>query len=88
MRRKLGERVTNVVMMGMGEPLLNYDAVVRALYLMRQTEGVGLGGRRITVSTAGVRSGDSQTRSRGTQRRAGDIAQCDNRRRSGRAHAH
>lgn len=48
-----GERVTNVVMMGMGEPLLNYDAVVRALYLMRQTEGVGLGGRRITVSTAG-----------------------------------
>ena len=38
-----GERVTNVVM-GMGEPLLNYDAVVRALYLMRQTEGVGLGG--------------------------------------------
>ena len=51
--QKRGERVTNVVMMGMGEPLLNYDAVVRALYLMRQSGGVGLGGRRITVSTAG-----------------------------------
>ncbi len=48
-----GERVTNVVMMGMGEPLLNYDAVVQALRLMRQEEGIGLGGRRITVSTAG-----------------------------------
>jgi 23S rRNA (adenine2503-C2)-methyltransferase len=40
-------------MMGMGEPLLNYDAVVQALRLMRQEEGIGLGGRRITVSTAG-----------------------------------
>ena len=51
--RERGERVTNVVMMGMGEPLLNYDQVVRALRLMRLQEGVGLGGRKITVSTAG-----------------------------------
>ncbi len=51
--RGRGERVTNVVMMGMGEPLLNYDPVVRALKLMRLEQGVGLGGRRITVSTAG-----------------------------------
>ena len=48
-----GEKVTNVVMMGMGEPLLNYAAVVRALKLMRLKEGIGLGGRKVTVSTAG-----------------------------------
>lgn len=48
-----GEKVTNVVMMGMGEPLLNYAAVVRALKLMRLKGGIGLGGRKVTVSTAG-----------------------------------
>jgi len=51
--RDRGERVTNVVMMGMGEPLLNYEAVSRALKLMRLEAGLALGGRRITVSTAG-----------------------------------
>lgn len=55
--RQRGERVTNVVMMGMGEPLLNYDQVVRALKLMRLQEGLGLGGRKITVSTAGYLPG-------------------------------
>ena len=48
-----GERVTNVVMMGMGEPLLNYDQVVQAVRLMRLEMGPGIGGRRITISTAG-----------------------------------
>lgn len=47
------ERITNVVMMGMGEPLLNFDPVVRALHLMRLQEGAAIGGRKITVSTAG-----------------------------------
>ncbi len=51
--RARDERITNVVLMGMGEPLLNYDAVVRALQLMRLETGLALGGRRITVSTAG-----------------------------------
>ena len=51
--RERGEKVTNVVMMGMGEPLLNYSAVARALKLMRLKEGIGLGGRKVTVSTAG-----------------------------------
>jgi 23S rRNA (adenine2503-C2)-methyltransferase len=55
--RERGERVTNVVMMGMGEPLLNYEQVVRALKLMRLEEGLGLGGRKITVSTAGYLPG-------------------------------
>jgi len=49
-----GGRVTNVVMMGMGEPLLNYDQVIPALHLMRLEKGAAIGGRRITVSTAGL----------------------------------
>ena len=48
-----GRRVTNVVMMGMGEPLLNYDALVKSLRIMRQVKGLGIGGRKTTVSTAG-----------------------------------
>ena len=46
--------VTNVVMMGMGEPLLNYDNVVRAMGIMLDDYGYGLSKRRITLSTAGV----------------------------------
>ena len=50
-----GERViTNVVMMGMGEPLLNYDALVPALSLMLDDNAYGLSRRRVTVSTSGV----------------------------------
>jgi 23S rRNA (adenine2503-C2)-methyltransferase len=50
-RRTTGRRITNVVCMGMGEPLQNYDAVMRAADLL--TAGVGIAARRITVSTAG-----------------------------------
>lgn len=46
--------VTNVVMMGMGEPLLNFDNVIPALNLMLDDFGYGLSKRRVTVSTAGV----------------------------------
>lgn len=46
--------VTNVVLMGMGEPLLNFDNVVRAMDLMLDDFGFGLSKRRITLSTAGV----------------------------------
>ena len=50
-----GERViSNVVMMGMGEPLLNYDALVPALQLMLDDNAYGLSRRRVTVSTSGV----------------------------------
>lgn len=49
-----GERVTNVVFMGMGEPLHNYQNVVRALDILLHADGGGLGLRRITVSTAGL----------------------------------
>lgn len=46
--------VTNVVMMGMGEPLLNYDPLVTALRLMLDDNAYGLSRRRVTVSTSGV----------------------------------
>ena len=47
-------KLTNVVMMGMGEPLLNFDNVVRAMSLMRDDNGFGLANKRVTLSTAGL----------------------------------
>ncbi len=49
-----GERITNVVFMGMGEPLANYDHVVAAIEILTAPWGFGLSGRRITVSTVGL----------------------------------
>ena len=46
--------VTNVVMMGMGEPLYNFDAVRDALAIVSDNEGIGISRRRITLSTSGV----------------------------------
>ncbi len=57
LRKRLGtnERViSNVVMMGMGEPLQNYNALVPALKVMLDDHGYGLSRRRVTVSTSGV----------------------------------
>ena len=45
---------TNVVFMGMGEPLLNWDAVDAALTILNHPEGLGIGARHITVSTVGI----------------------------------
>lgn len=47
------ERKPNIVYMGMGEPFQNYDAVVRSIRLLMHEEGLNIGARRITVSTAG-----------------------------------
>jgi 23S rRNA (adenine2503-C2)-methyltransferase len=49
-----GERLRNIVLMGMGEPLANYDAVARALVLMTHPEGLNLSRRRVTLSTSGL----------------------------------
>jgi len=49
-----GERLSNVVYMGMGEPLANYDATARSLRLLTHPDGVALSARRITVSTSGL----------------------------------
>ncbi|MEM7609231.1 MAG: 23S rRNA (adenine(2503)-C(2))-methyltransferase RlmN [Myxococcota bacterium] len=48
------EFLRNVVLMGMGEPLHNYDAIARALVLMTHPDGLGLSTRRVTLSTSGL----------------------------------
>ena len=48
------QKITNVVMMGMGEPLLNYDNLIPALELMMDDHAYGLSKRRVTVSTSGI----------------------------------
>src|SRR5262249_54392319 len=45
---------TNIVLMGMGEPLLNYDAVIKTVRLMADEKGLAILPRRVTLSTAGV----------------------------------
>ena len=51
---KEGRMLSNIVMMGMGEPLYNYDEVKKALLIIMDGEGLALSRRRITLSTAGV----------------------------------
>jgi len=50
-------RLAGVVLMGMGEPLHNYDAVARALRLLSHKEGIGMSLRRVTLSTSGLVDG-------------------------------
>lgn len=52
--REENAHVSNVVFMGMGEPMLNFDAVWKAILNLHDREGLSLGARRFTVSTAGV----------------------------------
>ena len=52
--RGFGERVTNVVLMGMGEPFLNYEAVMSAIERLNHPKGFNLGARRFTISTVGI----------------------------------
>lgn len=51
---KTGERVANVVIMGIGEPLANYDNLIRAIHLINHCDGVAIGIRHIAVSTVGI----------------------------------
>ena len=46
--------ISNIVMMGMGEPLFNYENVAKALHIIMHGEGIAIGKRRITLSTSGV----------------------------------
>lgn len=52
--QRYGRPITNIVYMGMGEPLLNYDNVLRSIEVLTHPEGLGLSPRRITVSTVGL----------------------------------
>ncbi len=49
-----GEQLTNVVLMGMGEPFLNYDNVMSAIQRLHDPDGFNMGQRRFTISTAGI----------------------------------
>ncbi len=53
-KRLSGSPITNVVVMGMGEPMLNYDALLKACYLLSDDEGPNLAQRRIVISTSGL----------------------------------
>ena len=52
--RITGKKITNVVFMGMGEPLDNFDATLKAVRILIEPWGFGFGARRVTVSTSGV----------------------------------
>ncbi|MBU3743448.1 MAG: 23S rRNA (adenine(2503)-C(2))-methyltransferase RlmN [Sediminibacterium sp.] len=65
--RNFNKKISNIVFMGMGEPLLNYTEVMKAIERITAPEGLGMSARRITVSTAGVakqikKLGDDQVR--------------------------
>lgn len=53
-QRTLNIEATNIVIMGMGEPFLNYDAVIKACDIISHDKGVAIGKRKITISTSGV----------------------------------
>lgn len=55
--KKENERITNVVVMGMGEPFLNYDNVLSAIRILNDHEGFNLGARNFSISTAGIIEG-------------------------------
>lgn len=53
-RKLTGQRITNLVIMGMGEPMANYDNLMRALKIINAPWSLGIGARKITVSTSGL----------------------------------
>ena len=52
--KESGERIDNIVFMGMGEPLANYDNLLRAIQIINAPWGIGIGARHITISTCGL----------------------------------
>ncbi len=61
------KRVTNVVYMGMGEPFLNYDAVMKSIRILNHHEGFNLGARSFTISTVGILPGIERFTEQNTQ---------------------
>jgi len=55
--RQGGSRISNVVYMGMGEPLDNYENVMKSIYILNDAAGKNIGARHITISTSGIISG-------------------------------
>jgi 23S rRNA (adenine2503-C2)-methyltransferase len=54
LQHNLKHKITNYVLMGMGEPLDNYENTSKAIMIMNDPEGMGIGARRITISTCGI----------------------------------
>lgn len=52
--KNIKSRITNVVFMGMGEPFLNYENVIKAVTVISEDNGMAIGARRIVISTAGI----------------------------------
>jgi 23S rRNA (adenine2503-C2)-methyltransferase len=67
LRDKLSLHLTNFVFMGMGEPLDNYDNLIRAIQIMNDPRGLGIAARRITVSTVGIIPGIERLKTLGLQ---------------------
>lgn len=63
----LGERPDNVVFMGMGEPMDNYEETLRAIRILNHPDGLQIGARRLTLSTAGVVPGIEKLADEGIQ---------------------
>ena len=53
-KQNFGRPLSNIVYMGMGEPLLNYDNLIKSVYLISSKDGLAMSPKRITVSTAGI----------------------------------
>ena len=62
-----GEHLTNLVFMGMGEPMANYDEMIRAVRILTHDRGFGMGQRHITISTIGICSGIDRLADEGLQ---------------------
>jgi 23S rRNA (adenine2503-C2)-methyltransferase len=67
LQHNLKHKITNYVFMGMGEPLDNYENVSKAITIMNDPEGMGIGARRITISTCGIIPGIKKLKDLGLQ---------------------
>ncbi len=65
--KKGGKKVTNITFMGMGEPFLNYDNVLKAVRILNSKEGLNIGARNISISTAGIIEGIEKFSKEGIQ---------------------
>jgi len=65
--REYGDRPSNLVFMGMGEPFDNYDAVLKAVRILNDSEGIAIGARHMTISTSGVVPGIDRLAQEGLQ---------------------
>jgi len=65
--KKENKRISNVVFMGMGEPFLNYENVLKAIRILNDKEGLNIGARNISISTAGITEGIEKLSEEGLQ---------------------